>query len=206
MVPQENADQLSVPLREAMYTLRAIRRVKPDPIPDADLWLLLEAAGRAPSSGNQQPWHFVVVRDLDMKAKLQALYKESWWNWFRSTGQDKLPEPPAHSPAAMRLTEELAQAPVLILACQTQELIPNEILAAAQNLVLAARGLGIGGTFTRLGPSVDDRLKQTFGIPPDVQVMYCIQLGYPQGKFGSAQRKPLSEIASLDRWDSPLPV
>src|SRR5205823_5366740 len=110
-------ERLAIPLGEAMYTLRAIRQVKPDPIPDSDLELLLEAAGRAPSSGNQQPWHFVVVLDPAMKAKLQALYKESWWNWFRSTGQDKLPEPPPHSRAAMKLTEELHLAPVLILAC-----------------------------------------------------------------------------------------
>ncbi len=204
MVPQENADQLSVPLREAMYTLRAIRRVKPDPIPDADLWLLLEAAGRAPSSGNQQPWHFVVVRDLDMKAKLQALYKESWWNWFRSTGQDKLPEPPAHSRAAMRLTEELALAPVLILACTLAPTIPNEALAACQNLLLAARALGIGGTLTRLNATVESRIKETFGVPADAEVCYCIRLGYPLQPFGPLRRKPVADICSLDRFGNPM--
>ncbi|HLQ32730.1 MAG TPA: nitroreductase family protein [Chloroflexota bacterium] len=199
-------ERLSLPLGEAIFTQRAIRRVKPDPISDEDLRLILQAAGRAPSASNRQPWHFLVIKDPERKQRLQELFQEAWWARRHAAGIHRPEEVPPHDQAALRLTTELAQAPVLILACQTQELIPNEILAAAQNLVLAARGLDIGGTFTRLGPSVDDRLKQTFGIPPDVQVMYCIQLGYPQGKFGSAQRKPLSEIASLDRWDSPLPV
>jgi len=201
MVPNE---RLAIPLGEAMYTLRAIRQVKPDPIPDSDLELLLEAAGRAPSSGNQQPWHFVVVTDPAMKAKLQALYKESWWNWFRSTGQDKLPEPPPHSRAAMKLTEELHLAPVLILACILAPTIPNEVLAACQNMLLAARALGIGGTLTRLNATVETRLKETFDLPANCEVSYCLRLGYPLQKFGPLRRKPVAEICSRDRFGNPM--
>jgi len=194
-----------MPLGEAMYSQRAIRSVKPDPIPEADLRLLLEAAGRAPSSGNNQPWHFVVIIDPEMKAKLQALYRESWYNWFRSTGQDKLPKLPHHIRAAMRLTEELHHAPVLILACTLAPTIPNEVLTAAQNLLLAARALGLGATLTRLNASVDARVRETFNVPANAEIGYCIRLGYPLQEFGPLRRKPVRNICSLDRFGNPVP-
>jgi nitroreductase len=194
-----------MPLGEAMYSQRAIRRVRPDPIPESDLRLLLEAAGQAPSSGNNQPWHFVIITDPDMKAKLQALYRESWYNWFRSTGQDKLPEPPPHVRAAMRLTEELALAPVLILACTPAPTIPNEVLTAVQNLLLAARALGLGATLARLNATVDSQLRETFDIPANAEIGYCIRLGYPLQEFGPLRRKPVGAICSLNRFGNPVP-
>ena len=57
------ADRLSMPLGESIFTQRAIRRFKPDPIPEEDLRAILESAIRAPNGGNSQPWHFLVVRD-----------------------------------------------------------------------------------------------------------------------------------------------
>ena len=73
------ADRLTIPLGEAIFSLRAIRRLKPDPIPDADLRDILEAAIRAPNGGNAQPWHFVVVKDAALRAQLGTLYHEAWW-------------------------------------------------------------------------------------------------------------------------------
>jgi nitroreductase len=204
-VTDTDSSRLAMPLGEAIYTQRAIRRVKSDPIPETDLRLLLEAAGRAPSSANAQPWHFIVITDGERKRQLQALYKQSWYNWFRSTGQDKLPDPPRHVRAAMRLTEELHEAPVLILACTLTPTIANEVLAAAQNMLLAARALGIGGMLTRLNATVDERLRETFGIPPKAEIGYCIRLGYPLQPFGPVRRKPLSDICSLDRFGEPVP-
>lgn len=194
-----------MPLGAAIYSQRAIRRVKPDPIPEADLRLILQAAGQAPSSGNVQPWHFVVVTDWALRKKLQALYHESWYNWFRSTGQDKLPEPPKHVRGAMRLTEELHHAPVLILACTLSPTIPNEALAAIQNLLLAARCLGIGATLTRFNTTVDRRLRETFNLPPGAEIGYCIRLGYPLQEFGPLRRKAVTDICSLNRFGEPAP-
>jgi nitroreductase len=194
-----------MPLGEVISSQRAIRRVKLDAIPEADLRLLLAAAGQAPSSGNGQPWHFVVVTDPELKAKLQTLYHESWYNWFCSTGQDKLPEPPAHVRAAMRLTEELHLAPVLILACTLAPTIANEVLSAVQNLLLAARALGIGATLTRLNATVDARARETFNLPANAEIGYCIRLGYPVREFGPLRRKPVSEICSLNRFGTPVP-
>ena len=71
------ADRLNMPLGEAIFTLRAIRRLRPDPIPDEDLRAVLEAAIRAPSGGNTQPWRFLVVRDPALRSKLGELYREA---------------------------------------------------------------------------------------------------------------------------------
>jgi nitroreductase len=76
---------------------------------------------------------------------------------------------------------------------------------AVQNLLLAARALGIGGTITSLHPNVDDRVHALFGIPNTAQIVYCIPLGYPKGNFGPNRRKPLPEVCSFDRWDTPSP-
>jgi nitroreductase len=198
-------ERLTMPLGDALSTLRAIRRVKPDPIPEDDLRLILEAAGQAPSSANHQPWHFLVVRDARMKAKLQALYHDSWWSWYRSTGQDRLAAPPPHVRGAMRLVDELHEAPVLILACTLAPTIPNEALAAAQNLLLAARALGIGGTFTRLNATVDARVKETFRLPENTEIDYCIRLGYPLQPFGPLRRKPAADVCSFEVFGNPPP-
>ena len=80
------ANRLTMPLGEAIFSLRAIRRLKPDPIPDADLRDILEAAIRAPNGGNTQPWHFVVVKDAAMRAQLGTLYHEAWWAKRRDAG------------------------------------------------------------------------------------------------------------------------
>jgi nitroreductase len=68
---------LSMPLGEAIYSLRAIRRLKSDPIPDADLKEILEATIRAPNGGNQQPWHFIVVKKPELRRQLGDLYHEA---------------------------------------------------------------------------------------------------------------------------------
>ena len=101
--------------------------------------------------------------------------------------------------SAMRLADEIGNAPVIVLMCamgkgpaQAASIIP-----AAQNMLLGARALGIGGTITTLHPQVDDRVHSLFGIPDTAQVVYCIQLGYPRGRFGPTSRKPLDARSAL---------
>ena len=72
-------DRLSIPLGEAIFSLRAIRKLQPTPIADENLRDILEAAIRAPNGGNQQPWHFIVVKDPTQRVALAALYHEAWW-------------------------------------------------------------------------------------------------------------------------------
>jgi nitroreductase len=200
------ASRLSMPLGETIFTQRAIRRMRSTPVPDADLQDILEAAIRAPNGGNSQPWHFLVVRDPDLRAQLGVLYREAWWAKRKDegiNGPEDLPPGKNTKRSAMRLSGEIGGAPVIVLLCATSRGPgpAGSVIPAAQNLLLAARALGIGGTITTLHPQVEERVHRLFGIPGTAQVVYCIPLGYPLGSFGPAQRKSLSEVSSYDRWD-----
>ena len=200
------ASRLSMPLGEAILTLRAIRRLKPDSIPDADLQDILEAAIHAPNGGNSQPWHFVVVKDAGLRGQFGQLYREAWWAKRKMEGiqgPEDIPASDVIHQSAMRLADEMGQAPVIILVCATAKgpYAMSSVIPSVQNLLLAARSLGIGGTITSLHPQVEERVHQLFGIPATAQVVYCVPLGYPRGGFGPTQRRGLSEVCSLDHWE-----
>ena len=194
--------RLSMPLGEAIFTQRAIRRLKPDPIPESDLRDILEAATRAPSGGNAQPWHFVVIRDAGLREQFGPLYREAWWAKRRDSGFHGPEDLPPEYKDAMRLADKIGEAPVIVLLCATAKGAGAmaSVIPAAQNLLLAARALGIGGTITTLHSTVEERVHALFHIPDTAQVVYCLPLGYPRGRFGPARRKPLSEVCSSDLW------
>ena len=199
--------RLSMTLGESMFTQRAIRRFRPDPIPEEVLQDILEAAIRAPNGGNTQPWHFLVIRDPELRSKLAELYHEAWWAKRRDQGimgpQD-IPTGKNSQRSAMRLADQIGQAPVIVLLCATAKGAGPmaSVIPAAQNLLLAARAFGIGGTITTLHAQVEERVHQLLGIPDSAQIVYCLPLGYPRGSFGEVQRKPISEVCSYDRWGS----
>lgn len=202
-------------LFEAIHTQRAIRRLKPDPIPDSMIRQLLEAAICAPSGGNRQGWVFIVIRDPELKARLGELYREGVQEllkvpYYRDAAAASSDSPAGKLMASARhLAEHLQEAPVLILACLNIEgLAPgitmgSSIYPAVQNILLAARGLGIGSTLTTIHRFRDSRVKELLGIPPGVETAALIPLGYPLGKFGRPPRKPVREVAYVDRWGQP---
>ena len=196
-------------LGEAMFTQRAIRRFKPDPIPDEVIRDIMEAAIRAPNGGNTQQWHFIVVQEAETRRKLAEFYHEAWWAKRKDAGING-PEdiPPGKSPmrSAMRLANEIGNAPLMVLICATAEGsgAAGSVIPAAQNMLLAARAFGVGGTITTLHPVVTERVHELFGIPETAQVVYCIPMGYPRGVFGSVTRKPLSEVCSTDHWGNSI--
>lgn len=197
--------RLDLPIGEAIYSLRAIRRLRPDPIPDEDLRIVLDAARQAPNGGNVQPWHFLVVTDPEVRAAFAPLYREAWWAKRHDAGYHGPEDLPDNYRPAMRLADEIGEAPALVLLCATARgsFAAASIIPAVQNLLLAARALGIGGTITTLHPTVEERVHELLGIPAEAQVVYCVPLGYPRGRFGPVRRKPLSEVSSRDRWGSP---
>jgi nitroreductase len=196
-------------LGEAIFTQRAIRRLKPDAISDEDLETILAAGARAPSGGNIQPWRFVAVRDQQLKDKLAEYYVDSYWHRRRARGfpnPASIPKDDSSGQAALYLStnaSHYAQAPVLLLvACVNPS---QDVMTACQNLMLAARALGIGSTITRIGAPNEAKVQELLGIPPEMDAGTCIPLGYPEGHFGAAARKPLSEIAFVDRYGAPGP-
>ena len=172
--------RLSMPLGETIYSLRAIRRFKPDPIPDSDLRDIMEAAIRAPNGGNAQPWHFLVIRDTEIKDELGTLYYEAWWAKRKDEGIDG-PEdiPPGKSPrrSAMRLANEFGKAPVIVLVCATAkgQGAMGSVIPSVQNLLLAARALVLGVT----GPSQLRVQDVSEGIPQQVPGENHDSYGHP---------------------------
>ena len=200
------ADRLTMTLGRALYSMRAIRRFRPDPLAPADLRDILDAARQAPNGGNAQPWRFLLVTDADKRARLGELYREAWWAKRRDEGiggPDDIPQGKSVRRSAMRLADEIGGAPAIVLVCATARGAgaAQSVIPATQNLLLAARALGIGGTITTLHAVVEGRVHALFGIPDTAQVVYCVPLGYPRGRFGPLARKPLAEVAALDSWD-----
>ena len=203
------SERFPISLGEAIFTLRAIRRFKNEPIDNEIIKDILLSATQAPSGGNSQPWHFLVVKDKLQKEEFAELYHQAWWAKRADQGIYK-PEDIAENNkttlSAMKLSDEIATAPAIILVCATaQGSGPmGSVIPAVQNLLLTARSLGIGGTITTLHPSVEDQVKSMFNMPENVQIVYCVPIGYPKGNFGPVQRKPLAEVTSLGVWGEPL--
>jgi nitroreductase len=198
-------DRLSMPLGEAMFTLRAIRRFKPDPVPLEDVRLALEAAVKAPNGGNQQVARFLVVNDRAAIREFGALYREAWWAKRRDEGFSSLDDLPRRYLPAAGLADAMGDVPCIVFALALHRGPADSVVPAVQNLMLAARALGIGSVPTTLHPSVMDRFYALFGIPSDVRFWFCVPLGYPRGNFGPNVRKPTSETTFLNRWDGAVP-
>jgi len=197
--------RLSMPLGEAIFTQRAIRRFKPDPIAVEDVHLILEAAVKAPNGGNQQVARFLVVNDRDAIREFGALYHEAWWAKRRDEGfQDRNDLPPLFHPAA-GLADTMTEVPCIVFALAFHGGTADSVIPAVQNLMLAARAIGIGSVPTTLHPSVMSRFHAMFGIPSDVSFYFCVPLGYPVGNFGPNVRKPTSETTFLNRWSAAVP-
>jgi nitroreductase len=197
-------------------TQRATRRLTPDPIPEASLRQIMDAAICAPSGGNRQGWSFLIVRDPAKRARLGELYREAWDElmkvpYYRDAAA--APDSPAGKmlASARHLGEHLGEAPVLIVACigldpgvKATLTTGASIYPAVQNLMLAARALGIGSCITTIHRFRDAQVKDMLGIPADVETAALIPLGYPRGKFGRPPRRPLREVAFADRWGQPF--
>lgn len=201
--------RLSMPLGEAIFTQRSIRRFRPDPIPMEDIRLIIEAAVRAPNGGNRQIARFLVVTDREKIRQFGALYREAWWakrkderGWTKP--EDIPPEEKTYRSASV-LAEEMKDVPCVVLAYGLPPGWANSVIPAVQNMMLAARALGIGSIPTTLHPSVMDRVHAMFGIPEDATFHFCVPLGYPRGSFGPNVRRPTSETTFLDRWGGPVP-
>ena len=198
---------------DVVTTQRAMRRLKPDPIPEAALRQIMDAAVCAPSGGNRQGWRFVVVRDAAKRARLGELYREGFGELAQLPYYAGAMKEPAGSPArkmidsAAHLAEHMGEAPVLILACITIDpgtkptvTTGSSIYPAVQNIMLAARALGIGSCITTIHRYRNAQVKELLGIPADVETVALIPLGYPLGKFGRPPRRPVGDVTFADGW------
>jgi len=201
---------------DVVTTQRAMRRLKTDAIPDTVLQKIMDAAICAPSGGNRQNWSFVVVRDQAKRARLGELYREAWGELMKVPYYAGASKEPADSPAgkmlgsARHLAEHLGEAPAIILACVTLDpgvkanlTTGASIYPAVQNMLLAARALGLGATLTTRHLLYEKEAEAALGLPPGVHSYAILPIGYPMGKFGPVGRGPLKEIVFQDHWGTP---
>lgn len=211
-------DSQEMGIFEVMYNCRAMRRLKPDPVPEELLVKLIEAANQAPSGSNAQPARWVVVRDPGQRQRIAELSRTTVAEYLnmRST-RPLLPHQDAGrqeriGQAVAWQAEHLHEMPALVFACTDlgQGERPDTFRAGltaggsvwpgVQNLLLTARALGLGATPTTIvfgnRPAVKDILK----LPESFEPVCMIPVGYPMGNFGPVTRQPVTEIMRWDRW------
>lgn len=232
------------PLFDVMYTCRAMRRFKPDPVPESVLLQLVDAALQGPSGSNAQNWTFVIVRDRAQKERIAAAWKPTW-DFYLETfakapareGEDvaarermiavgtqmveRLAEVPAIIGVGVKRDEALAQvlsSPATLASAVRHlgvggafRLVTNGTRTSAiadgstaypavQNLLLAARTLGLGAVLTTPNFFVPGVFERILGIPKTVTLAAIIPVGYPLGKFGPVKRPPAEAVVSWDRY------
>lgn len=190
---------------EAIWTTRAMRRLDPGrEVADAHLRLMLEAASKAPSGGNSQVVEWIVVRDPELKRRLGAVYRAAADVSLRAY-EDRArtdPEVARMLRSARHLAEHMGEAPVLLLPCAPAGRIRVEgaVYPAIQNLMLAARALGLGTTLTSMHRDREAEVKEVLGIPEEIQTFAIIPVGYPLGRWAEARRRPVGETTHWDGW------
>ncbi|MER5635163.1 nitroreductase family protein [Streptomyces nitrosporeus] len=226
-------------LFSVMSTMRAMRRLKPDPVPDEVVDRLIQAAVWGPSGGNMQAYEYVVVTDRQVMARLAPLWKRCVDAYLATTGK--------HAPQGMdgaaygRMVaaieyqrDHFADTPVLIVPCYrfpearfdeeglgvyAESLGPAglERMAATeqrfqalaegscvypgvQNLLLAARALGLAANITIWHLMLEQEWKEALGIPEDTHTFAAVPVGWPLGSFGPVRRRPVSEVVHRNHW------
>lgn len=196
-------------LFEVIYTTRSLRRFKPDPVPEEMLFQLFDAAIRAPSGRNAQDWRFVVVTDVAIKQRLHTWAEEGWARYQpqyaeNPTLMDQLPRTQRLAlQSVAHLVQHLAQVPVIIVVCglRDRHSTPGgSTFPAIQNLLLAARALGLSATIFNLPLRHPEELMALLGIPETNQIYCLLPLGYPLDTHGPVRRKPVKRVVSWNRW------
>lgn len=201
---------------EIMRTTRAMRRLRPDPVPDDLIRRILEAGSAAANGGNTQRWRFLVVKDPAIKRAVQQLYQRAF-DEVIGPRYHAAASPPGVSAeryqrqhgAVEYLTRHFHEAPVWIVACLDEgSATPTRwsgasIYPAVQNMLLAARALGLGSTLTTRHLLYEAEAEAALGLPPGVHSYAILPIGYPMGRFGPVGRGALAEIVYGDHWGEP---
>ncbi len=202
-------------LFDTMFNMRAMRRLKPDPVPADMVEQILRAGQAAPNGGNAQAWGFIVVEDPAIKKQIQTYYAKAYdelvgphyasiiENMDEGPDRDKFERQVA---ATKHLTDHYHEAPLMIVACLNVG--PNganggsgaSIYPAVQNMLLAARGLGLGATLTSRHMIFGKDVDKILGLPSGIMSFAILPIGYAEGNFGPVGRGPLKDIVHKDQW------
>jgi nitroreductase len=209
-----------VELYDALMTTRAMRRFSDEPVTDEEIGRILAAAVQAPSGGNIQPYQFLVVTDPERKAAIGDIYRRAYDRYEPAVlalippfKDEKAQRQHERSWAASRhLAETVGEAPamVLVLMPRISMTIADDLGAmdvgspyasvypAVENLILAARSMGIGTVLTTVFRMYEDEVRAVCAIPDRYEIAALLPLGRPTGTWGVAPRRP---AASLTSWN-----
>lgn len=197
-----------LPLLEGIRTTRAIRRLRPDPVPPALIRKVCEAGCFAPSGGNRQPWIFVAVTDPERRARVAELYRQAFGAYIAPTQKAaRAPDFPEATRrnirAALHLAEHLHEAPVHLFVAgwtrrgaeQAQAIFP-----CIQNVLLACRAVGLGASLTTVHRAYGEEIDRMLGLPEKCPTSALLPIGWPRGRFGRPPRRPVDECLHWERY------
>jgi nitroreductase len=195
---------------EAMFTQRAIRRFRQEPVPEELILKVVEAATKAPNGNNRQPWGWIVVQDEEKKKAIAEVMRQRvgpetrLGSYFRRPPEDASKK--RMLDGALNMAENLERVPALVIPCLYPADQPlsfqtgSTIYLAVQNFMLAARAVGLGTVFTAFQAAMEPELRALLNIPEDAFPVALIPLGFPEGKFGPTRRRPPEEVTHWDGW------
>ena len=199
----------AVDVFEAMGTCRAMRQLKPDPVPAELIDRVLWAATRAPSPGNSQGWDFIVLDDPAKKSTIASAVQKAMLARVAS-----MPRPDRTTrlmlDGTMAMIAALDEAPVIIFvtgaviypeAAPMEQFTWSALYPAAQNILLAARALGLGTTFTTLHMTAERTVREVLALPDHVKIAATIPLGWPAANFGPLKRRPVEDFVHRNGWE-----
>jgi nitroreductase len=210
-------------LYEAMRTLRAVRKLRPDPIPDDVIRRVLEAASWAPTGGNRQPWRIVLVKERAKKQRLGELYTVSWSNYAKHY-RAAIPAdaPPEERARALRtfaagdyMAAHFGDVPVVAIFCFNPKIMAitdakldrpsvvggGSVYPAVENLLLACRAEGLGCVLTTLMCESEPEVRAMLAIPDPWYTAAAVPIGYPVGRgHGPIIRRPVEQLTYIDSW------
>lgn len=221
------------PIFEVLSTLRAMRRLKPDPVADELLERLVQAATWAPSGSNLQAYEFVVVSDREVMRRLAGLWARSVDAYLASIGRvTPAAQDRGIRDAVLYQRDHFHETPAVIVACYRKTSVDPEttlrllrsfspgevarliaraprvgvlgeassVYPGVQNLLLAARALGLGAVITVWHLMLEHEWKRELRIPKDVNTFAVVPVGWPRGRFGPVRRRPVAEVLHRNYW------
>jgi nitroreductase len=194
---------------DVVRTMRAHRAFTDEPVDDALVERVLDAATYAPSAENSQPWEFVVVRDASLRARIGDLTRRAWEAHGREFERGRIPDAML-ADVDRGATGGVAGAPVVVVVCGNTSFCLDAVLEASvypavQNLLLAAHAHGLGAALTTLAMGFDAQLRELLALPDHVRALAVVPLGHPARRLGPPRREPVAGKTHRDRfgtrWD-----
>ena len=212
--------RLDMSLIDAMMTQRAIRRVLPDPVDDAVVLKCIELALRAPTGNNGQNWEFIVVKDGRVKAKLAKRYRQAWKLQYDVVVRRLVASDPSMAKTARAVqwqVDHFEEIPVLVVAClrlgaregrlpfvrmphAVESAYYGSIYPSVQNLLLAARAMGLGACLITLPLWNLPSARKTLDLPHDITPCCIVPIGWPRGGYGETTRIPVEQVTHRDAY------